>query len=236
MSKKPKVEERNINDEYSQTIAAQLKAAPQILEAQQKYAPQYTALNTQLMQQAMAGGLDTAKSLSPQYIQQSAANEQQAIASNPLLAALYAQGLEQVNLGGSLSAEERLAAQEASRSQFAQRGTLGSNASLLDQILSRGQYSQNRLQQRLSNAQSIYGTTSGAGANANSLLAQLMGTSANTVTQANINPESAYAADVYNTNVNAKNAAAISQANNRAGLIGGTIGGLTGMFSPVKKS
>ena len=38
------------------------------------------------------------------------------------------------------------------------------------------------------------------------------------------NPESGYASDLYNTNFNAANAAAIASANNKAGLIGGALG------------
>lgn len=221
-SKEKAPEQRNYQNEMEQTIAAQIKMQPQILAAQQQYAPQYTDLNTSLLKQALQGSIQTAQDTQGAY----ANAEQQAIMSNPILARLQGMAVEDLAMGGDLSAQEQLAADQAVKQRFANRGTLGSNQSLLQQILNRGDYSNARRQQRMSNAQSIYGTTQqGTG-----LLQSLVGSSAGSVGQPSINPESAYAADVYNTNYNAQQAKYINSKNNQAGLLGGIIGGTTGMF------
>lgn len=49
---------------------------------------------------------------------------------------------------------------------------------------------------------------------------------ANAYTQQMFNPFNAYASDLYNTNYNAQAAANIANANNRAGILGGLLGGL----------
>lgn len=213
--------DRNYGNEITQTFNAQLALEPQLLAAQQQYAPQYTALNTSLLGQALQGQIGNIQAAQPQY----SALQQQEIASNPLMAALQATAMNDIQAGGSLTNEERLAVNEASRSKFAGRGTYGSNASALDQILSRGQYAQNRYQQRLANASGIANQLTGY--TGGGLAQGLIGSYGSAVGGPQlINPESAAAQDVYNTNYNAAQARYINSKNNQAALMGGLIKGV----------
>lgn len=212
--------ERNYRNEMNQSFETQMELEPKVLAAMQKYSPQYTDLNTSLLGQALQGQLGNLQKAQPAM----AALQQQEIASNPLMAALQQQGLNEIGAGSSMSEAERLAVNEASRSKFAGRGTLGSNASILDQILNRGQYAQQRYQQRLGNASNIANQLQGyAGGGMTQNLIGNYG--AGVGGPSLINPESAYSQDVYNTNYNAAQARYINSKNNQAALIGSIISG-----------
>ena len=223
-SKAKKPSDRSYYGELSSTLSAQKKIAPEMLSAMSQYNPQFTAQNVADLKGSITGNLQTAQEVAPQYQEQDEALNQQAIANNPLLAGMQRTAIEDLARGGDLTTEEQLAANEEANSSYAGTGMLGSNQSLLNRILNRSTYSNNRKQQALSNAQSVYGTTSQAGTG-RSLLSGLVDNASSTVGNTWINPESSYAQDVYNTNYNAAQSNYNAAKNRKSALIGSLIGG-----------
>jgi hypothetical protein len=230
-NKKPK--DRNLGQEYKQTVQAQIDVMPQILAAREQYDPQTTALNLQSLRQALAGQQGIASELAPQMSQADFALQQEAIQRDPILRLLQGQATNELAMGGELSDEERIAANEASAGKFAGSGMLASNKSILDRVLMRGDYAENRKANRRGFALQTLGATAGAGGAGRSLLSQLMNPSSamGQVPQNQFNPESQYASDLYNTNYNSAMSQYNSSKNNRAGIMGSLIGGVTGMFN-----
>lgn len=220
-------EPRSPAKEYPETVAAQIKVQPDILAALQTYGPQYTGVNIDLLGKALAGNLGLTDQYGGQVVEQQNRLRQQQISLDPILKGLQDAAMQDVSMGGNLSPEERIAATEVARSRYANLGTLGSNQSLLDQILGRAAYSDARRQQRLSTASGINSILQGL--NGGGLQNMLVGNAGNTVALPGINPESAYAQDIYNTNYNGQMNAYISGKNNRAGLMSGILKGVAGI-------
>jgi hypothetical protein len=224
-SKAKKPDERNIGKELRQEFDARKALLPEQFALDQQWAPQYTDLNTSLLGQALRGQMGLAGEVAPQMITLNEQLQQQEIAGSPLLRGFQDAALQDLRMGGDLSEEERIAANEASASGFAGTGMLGSNRSLLDRVLMRGDLSNARRQQRLGNAQSLYGTLQGGATTGTGLLGSLVGSAPSMVQKPNVEVGSAYAGNLNQQNQQeAWNAYNASQ-NRRAGLLGGLISG-----------
>lgn len=225
-SKAASVPDRNIGKEYTNTVAAQQKVMGDVLDGEKLYAPQQTAMAGQVYNQAYGQGVAGASVFAPQLQALFDSQQQQAIAGNPLYNAMYQSAMGQIGVGGGLTPDEQIQATQGALQGLAQAGRANSNASIFNQILARSQYANQRYQQHLANAGSVYGmmpSPVGFGTVSN----QLLGNSLNTATGLNnfaINPESSYAADLYNTNLNKNANMAVAQDNYKASIIGSVLG------------
>lgn len=138
------------------------------------------------------------------------------------------------NLAGGLDPQEERALQQSVRGAQAARGVGYGPNDLFGEVVASGVGGQelirNRAAQALAASQGFYGnpfetilqrTSGGNAGGTQGLAANLNATSG----APSFNPESAYAADVYNTNFNAQSAAAISGRNNQSAILGSLIGG-----------
>jgi hypothetical protein len=232
MGKGAKVEKRDPNAEAKATLKSELEMMPEVLSARKQYDPQFTQLNLDSLRQALAGQAGIAGQIAPQIGQLDAQAQQAGVAADPILALLQGQAVSELGQGGNISNEERIAANEQVRSGYAGRGMAYSNRSLLDQILNRGEISQNRLNQRRAFAQIVYGQTGNAGGAARSLISSLVNpqTAGSSVGQTQVDPYNPYYQEAYQYNTEAQNPANQAKANRKAALWSSVIGGGTSLL------
>jgi hypothetical protein len=138
------------------------------------------------------------------------------------------------NLQGGLDPAEDRALQQSVRGAQAARGVGYGPTDIFDELVNSGVQGQeiirNRAAQALAASQGFYGNPfetilqRNSGANAGNAQGQALALNASSGTPT-FDPESPYAADIYNTNFNAQSAAAISARNNQAAILGSLIGG-----------
>ena len=236
MGSKAKVEKRDPNAEAKATLKSELEMMPEVLAARKQYDPQFTQLNLDSLRQALTGQAGIAGQMAPQIGQMDAQAQQAGVAADPILALLQGQAVSELGRGGDLTNEERIAANEQVRSGYAGRGMAYSNRSLIDQILNRGEYSQNRLNQRRAFAQSVYGQTGNAGGAARSLISGLVNpqVAGGSVGQTQVDPYNQYYQEAYQYNTEAQNQANQAKANRSAALWAAAIEGTTSMLGGKK--
>lgn len=221
--------QRNIEQEVNQTMSAYSKnVLPQGLRLSSEYGPQLTALNTQLQGQALQGGVNNIQNVLPALQQ----TQMSTAMANPLYASMYNSALSQMGAGGSLTPDEQRLATQSGLQGWASRGLSGSPGGLINAALSRTNYSQQRYQQRLSNAGTVLNGFSGM-SNPYGVGGGILSSAYNTVSgnyNSNIDPFNSYAQDVYSSNQNAKANAANSQRNFTGGIIGGVLGAAGSIF------
>lgn len=219
-------EDRNLGNEYQDTVTAQGSVAPQLLQLSQQYGGAFTGQNSALQNQAFGAGIQGLAQYSPLLQQLYSQGQQQAIQGDPLYNKMYQDSLSQLSLGGQLNSDEQREATQGGLMGLASAGRANSNMGIFNQILNRSNYSTQRYQQRLGNAQSVYGMmpqATGFNTAANGLLGNSLNSVAGSATL-NFNPESSYAQDLYNTNLNKNANFAIANNNARAGITGALIG------------
>lgn len=152
-----------------------------------------------------------------------------------LLRQLTDQASTELSAGRGLTAGEERQYQQAARSAGAARGFGFGQDDAFNEALTVGEAGNRRLRERQQEAKSALVASQGfygdpfmailgrsSNANPQALLAQGQSFNPGQV----LNPTDPYFGDAYNYNANAQNAANISQANNRAGMIGSLIGGV----------
>lgn len=219
----PKVEDRNYSKEVKQTLQTQGQIFPQYLQLANQFAPQVTDLQGRLAGQAAQTSVGQMANVQQGLNQ----NWLSSIQQNPILANLYNTTLQQSQLGGALSPDQQREATQAAYTGLASAGRATSNAGILQSILNRSNYSNQLLQQHMQNTLSGLGGLSENNYGYN--LGQGMFTSSpqnvGGIGSFSVNPESSYAQDIFNTNLNKNANMATANQNSKAGLFGGLIGG-----------
>jgi hypothetical protein len=155
---KIKVPERDYGTETRETLQAQLDLAPQMLEAEQKYGPQYQQMQIDMLKSAMPQLVDLYKGVATPLGEMDAANKRaqqeadiaavrdlgpEALAamkaSNPQMAQLIESMTQQaqagLDAGSALTPQQQMQAQQASRQAWAARGLGASPAAGLDEVV-----------------------------------------------------------------------------------------------------
>lgn len=263
---------RDLYKETSDTLAAQIKLAPQQYEAEAKYGPLYALLGNKELENSLNGangqrGLldiyekDLYPTMSRISSQADAAQRESDIsaveqygsrataalrASNPqqaaLLDALTQQAQQGLSDAGGLDAGTRREVQQAARAAQAARGMGFGNADAFNEAMNVGSAADARRRQNQSFAagvvnlnqatagdpfMAILGRSSGSTPLAGGAMGQAQAMGANGPGM--FDPQSAYAADLYNTNYNGQAAANNASSNFLGGILGGTMGMLGGL-------
>lgn len=225
------VPDRNLTNEYQQTLKAQASVMPQYIALEQQYAPQQTALMGKLQNQAAGQAVISMEQYSPALQNIYNQSQQQAIAGNPLYSSMYNQAINQVNMGSSLSPADEYYASQQALTGLSDRGMAGSNQGVIDAIFGRSQYAQQMLNSRLAMGSSVMSQMPGA-TGYNTASGLFSGASYGGLSNYNVNPESGYAQDVYSSNQNKQVAQANQKSNFMGGIIGGTLGAVGNIFKP----
>lgn len=198
---------------------AQQALAPQQLGQYSAYAPAYAAADAKSLSQYLFG------SNGPQSLSgMSQALTTQGIDQNPLLQMENQTALQQLGLGGQLSASELRNVQQASRGGFAARGLDGTNASVVDEAMQTDAASRNRLLSALGIASNVQGQNQAFTNSQNAYNTSLLGLgqqqniASNAATRAQFDPFNNYGMDLANTNYNAGQARQIAANNNSTAL------------------
>jgi hypothetical protein len=121
-----------MQQQYSGLLKAYTGNQGAVLEAEQKYKPQYIAQDLANTDQALQGNLALLQQYLPQIAAVRAGNDPQADALRQLL---LAQATSEVQAGSGLTPAQQRAAQQASRAGMAARGMSGGNQALADELL-----------------------------------------------------------------------------------------------------
>lgn len=220
------VQQPSYASQLKSNLSAQGSIFNQLLGLEQQYAPQQTALAGQLQSQALGQGVGMVGRYAPELQSIYSQQQQQAIAGDPLYSRMYQSAIDQINAGESLTPEESVMATQGALQGLAQAGRANSNASIFNQILARTGYAQQRYQQRLANASSVYGQIPGAVGYTNAANVGLGSAlnAANTLSNFNLNPESGYAQNIQDANQSAQMSANAANANRSNGILGGVLG------------
>jgi hypothetical protein len=207
-----KPDKRNLTQEYQETIAAQRAVAPEMLALEQQYQPAYARLAAETLGITSRGAaeatnasrgmmLDSIMGVAPQLTEARQALDPQ---SAELMRMLNEQAAGDLALGGQLSPEQERMMQQASRAAFAARGLSGSNMALADEMYRIYDLGNQQRRQRQGFAQGMVGLNQQWAGDPFTYLAQLgqgnVGMGQSMMPGAQFNPESAYAANLYNTN------------------------------------
>jgi len=143
---------------------------------------------------------------------------------DPLLNMQNQVALQQLGLGGQLSASDLRNVQQSSRAGFAARGLDATNASVVDESMQTDAANRARLLQSLGIAQNVVGQNQSQENINNAFTTNLLGQAqnatqaSNATTRAQFDPFSNYGMDLANTNYNAGQARQISANNNALAL------------------
>lgn len=223
------VTQPSYSDQLNTNLNAQVGIAPKILSAEQMFAPQQTALVGQLQNQAYGQGINQISQFAPQLQNLATQGQLQAIQGNPLYSGLYNTALQQVGAGGGLTPDQQIQATQAAQQGLAQSGRANSNQSIFNQILGRTQFSNQNLQQHLSNANmAMSGLPNQGTGYANAVNGMLPGSQSaiGGLSNLSFNPESNYAANIQDSNQSSQQAANNANANMSNGILGGVLGGV----------
>ena len=221
------VTQPSYSSQIQSNLMAQQNLIPQLLGAEQQFAPQQTALSGQLINQGFGQGVQSIGQYAPQLQNLATQGQLQAIQGNPLYNSLYNTAMGQVQAGGQLSSDQQIAANQAGLQGLAQAGRGNSNQAIFNQILGRTQYTNQNLAQHLANASTAMAGLPQQGAGYTAATSGLMPASvasANTLSNFNLNPESPYAANIQDSNQSAQQSANFANANMQNGLLGGILG------------
>jgi len=166
----------NYGGQAAQTLAAQIKLAPQLYNAEAQYQPQYTQLALNDINTIMNGANGTPGLFAMQQQQTQAQREADInavttlgpqaqaalLAANPyqksLMDKLNAQANAGLDAGASMTPEQQRAMQQQSRAAFSARGMAGSNVGISDELLKQFNLGNQLQQQRQQFAQSMLGS------------------------------------------------------------------------------
>lgn len=253
MGKGYESKERNYAAETQANLEAQVKMMPDIYAAESEYRPQFAQLDMDIAKSISPQLVDLYREISPDLQELDAAsasaNRESDIAdierlgfrareaflsANPLIAEMEAQAMEELEAGGELTEFDRRRVQQDVRSSQADRGFgYGVNDAAMEAYVQDRAYEDRKAQRRNFAAgvagmsadpfMSILGRSSGSGAAA---AAGAVGQGQGYNPGQLFNPESQYAADLYQSNQQAQAAAGASSAGFAGGIIGGGLSAL----------
>lgn len=194
---------RSYGKELNQTLDAQMGIAPRHFQAEATWQPKYAQLK-----------VDTARKMLPGIMELQGDLQGR---SSPFYDELVSQVGRELNYGGMLTGDQSRAVEQDARAAYSDRGLGRSNPAIFAELMGLQGARQQRLRERQGMALRLdgYGAQMGQQHYGNAL--NLLGVGGG----ARFNPESGYAQDLYNTNYNASVNKAITDANNKAALIGG---------------
>lgn len=233
------------------TLNAQVRLAPKILRAENRYQPQYTDLNISqlgqamggmqgLYQQALPGEIDFQNQLAeadiaqqqrflPQFVQQ----YREGAGSANLLSQLQTQAEEGLAAGSSLTPEQQRIAQQQARAAYAARGMGTGNRAIGAEIMNQYGMGQALQQQRQQFAGNVSSQLESSGVPTyyqttyqplSQTLTNLAGQSSGLMAGRQFQPESQMASDIYSQNSQNKFTADSAKAANRSSMIGAGAG------------
>lgn len=245
--------------EMQDALEAQASIQPRLLELERQFTPQYQALqrDTLMGQMGMLESLYgeaapisqrlgqmNMDAMSPQYQRagtemMNAYNTMLGPQAFGIMSELNRQASSELQLGGQLSAEEQMRAQQAARAAAGARGMQFGNQAVASEVLADYGLSQSRQAQRRQFAGDVYGMNAQNAVNAYNmygqpLMSQVAATSPAMMLASSaemsaglgpriFNPESQYMADVQGGNVQNQMSAQLASAQARAGMGAGLI-------------
>jgi hypothetical protein len=244
-------EPTNYAQVMTDTVNAQVRLAPKLLRAEQRYQPQYTALNISqlgqamqgmqgLYQQALPGEIDYQNQLAeadiaqqqrflPQFVQQ----YREGAGSANLLSQLQTQAEEGLAAGSSLTPEQQRIAQQQARAAYAARGMGTGNRAIGAEIMSQYGMGEALQRQRQQFAGQVAGQLESSGVPTyyqttyqplSQTLSNLAGQSSGLMSGRQFQPESQMASDIYSQNAQNKFTADAAGKANKSAMIGAGAG------------